>query len=465
MSRLNLPRPGRIGFARGSPSLVSFIKRLVDPMVVQAVLLAVFLGYDDPFHGKYALLALLTFLLTYPGSLPFRSRQFRLLAAIVARWTLVLGVIVGAGYLSEALGTVDTDAFVAFAVLSPLAVWGTHLVSPWLVPKVFKHNRKRRAAVIGVNAVGARLIRTINSAASDIQIDAVFDDREPDRWSDEPAVPFAGRLPHVAAYVRENDISVLYIALPMASQPRIVSLLDDLGDTTCSIYFVPDVFVFDLIQARIDLVGEIPVLAVCESPFQGVPGLLKRWSDVAIASVALVLLAPLMIGIAIAIRLTSSGPALFRQRRHGLDGQEIVVWKFRTMRVAEDGDQIRQAGANDDRVTPLGRFLRRSSMDELPQFLNVLKGDMSVVGPRPHALAHNTMYRQLIRGYMIRHKVKPGITGWAQINGARGETETVEKMQRRIELDMHYLRNWSLGLDLLIIARTVFQVFRDPNAY
>ena len=265
--------------------------------------------------------------------------------------------------------------------------------------------------------------------------------------------------------MRENDISVLYIALPMASQPRIVSLLDDLGDTTCSIYFVPDVFVFDLIQARIDLVGEIPVLAVCESPFQGVPGLLKRWSDVAIASVALVLLAPLMIGIAIAIRLTSSGPALFRQRRHGLDGQEIVVWKFRTMRVAEDGDQIRQAGANDDRVTPLGRFLRRSSMDELPQFLNVLKGDMSVVGPRPHALAHNTMYRQLIRGYMIRHKVKPGITGWAQINGARGETETVEKMQRRIELDMHYLRNWSLGLDLLIIARTVFQVFRDPNAY
>jgi putative colanic acid biosynthesis UDP-glucose lipid carrier transferase len=168
--------------------------------------------------------------------------------------------------------------------------------------------------------------------------------------------------------------------------------------------------------------------------------------------------------IAIGVKWTSPGPALFRQRRYGLDGREIVVYKFRSMTVSEDGAVVKQATKNDNRVTPFGAFLRRSSLDELPQFINVLQGRMSIVGPRPHAVAHNEMYRKLVKSYMVRHKVRPGITGWAQVNGLRGETETVEKMKARIEYDLDYLRNWSLSLDLRIIWKTIFVVFKKPDS-
>ncbi|MGE5794143.1 MAG: undecaprenyl-phosphate glucose phosphotransferase, partial [Bacteroidota bacterium] len=275
-----------------------------------------------------------------------------------------------------------------------------------------------------------------------------------------------GALARLADYARSHRVDVIYIALPMASQPRILKLLEDLRDTTASIYFVPDIFVSDLIQARVDSIGGLPVVAVCETPFYGFNGLAKRLSDIVLASLILALLAPLMAVIAAGVKLSSPGPALFKQRRYGVDGRKIVIYKFRTMTVAEDGDVVRQATRNDSRVTRFGAFLRRTSLDELPQFINVLQGRMSVVGPRPHAVAHNEMYRKLIRGYMIRHKVRPGITGLAQVNGYRGETETVEKMKLRIEHDLAYLRNWSLRLDLAIILRTAIIVLAgDRHAY
>jgi putative colanic acid biosysnthesis UDP-glucose lipid carrier transferase len=258
---------------------------------------------------------------------------------------------------------------------------------------------------------------------------------------------------------------VIYIALPMASQPRILKLLEDLRDTTASIYFVPDIFVSDLIQARVDSIGGLPVVAVCESPFCGINGVVKRASDFVLATLILLLISPLMVAIALGVKLSSPGPVLFKQRRYGLDGKRIVVYKFRSMTVEEDGDLVRQATKNDSRVTRFGGFLRRTSLDELPQFINVLQGCMSVVGPRPHAVAHNEIYRKLIRGYMIRHKVKPGITGFAQVNGWRGETDTVDKMKRRIEYDLQYLRNWSLLLDLQIIFKTIVVVLQKDNAH
>jgi putative colanic acid biosynthesis UDP-glucose lipid carrier transferase len=193
--------------------------------------------------------------------------------------------------------------------------------------------------------------------------------------------------------------------------------------------------------------------------------LLKRGSDLVLATLILILISPLMLAIAVGVKLGSPGPVIFKQRRYGLDGQEIVVYKFRSMTVTEDGSQIEQARKNDSRVTPLGAFLRRTSMDELPQFINVLQGSMSIVGPRPHAVAHNELYRPLIKSYMVRHKVKPGITGWAQVNGFRGETQSLEKMEGRIRYDLDYLRNWSLRLDLYIILKTVRLVFRDTAAY
>src|SRR5438067_10475397 len=251
----------------------------------------------------------------------------------------------------------------------------------------------------------------------------------------------------------------------MASQPHILKVLEELRDTTVSIYFVPDIFVSDLIQARVDTIGDLPVVAVCETPFYGFNGIVKRLEDYLLASLILVFIAPLLIAIAIGVKLSSPGPILFKQRRYGVDGRKIVVYKFRTMSVAEHGDVVPQATRNDNRITPFGAFLRKSSLDELPQFINVLQGRMSVVGPRPHAVAHNELYRKLIRGYMIRHKVRPGITGLAQVNGYRGETETVEKMKARIEYDLAYLRNWSVLLDLQIILKTVVVVLRKQNAY
>ena len=214
-----------------------------------------------------------------------------------------------------------------------------------------------------------------------------------------------------------------------------------------------------------DTVGGLPVVGVCETPFSGMNGVIKRGSDIVLSLLILLLTAPLMFAIAVAVKFSSPGPAIFRQRRYGLDGSEIVVYKFRTMRVMEDGGTIQQVSKDDERVTRVGAFLRRSSLDELPQFVNVLQGRMSIVGPRPHAVAHNEMYRKLVKGYMQRHKVKPGVTGWAQVNGLRGETETLEKMKARIEYDLDYLRNWSLRLDLYIIAKTVWVVLRGDNAY
>jgi putative colanic acid biosysnthesis UDP-glucose lipid carrier transferase len=274
-----------------------------------------------------------------------------------------------------------------------------------------------------------------------------------------------GRLAEIPAFAKKNRVHLIYLSLPMASQPRIKELLDQLKDTTASVYFVPDMFVTDLIQGRSDSVCGLPVISVCETPFRGPAGLLKRASDLVLASLILALISPVLLGVALAVKLGSPGPVIFRQRRYGLDGEEIVVYKFRSMTVVEDGSTIRQASKNDSRVTRLGAFLRKTSMDELPQFINVLQGRMSIVGPRPHAVAHNELYRPLIKSYMVRHKVRPGITGWAQVNGFRGETDSLEKMEGRVRLDLDYLRNWSLRLDLYIILKTIRLVFKDSAAY
>ncbi|MEO7496042.1 MAG: exopolysaccharide biosynthesis polyprenyl glycosylphosphotransferase, partial [Massilia sp.] len=199
--------------------------------------------------------------------------------------------------------------------------------------------------------------------------------------------------------------------------------------------------------------------------FMGLNSAIKRSSDIVFGLAILMLLIPLMLVIAMAVKLSSPGPVIFRQRRYGLYGEEIIVYKFRSMVVRDDGATIVQASKNDQRVTPVGAFLRRSSLDELPQFVNVLQGRMSIVGPRPHAVAHNELYRKLIKGYMLRHKVKPGITGWAQVNGLRGETATLDKMQARIQFDLDYLRNWSVWLDLWIILKTVKVVLARENAH
>jgi putative colanic acid biosynthesis UDP-glucose lipid carrier transferase len=251
----------------------------------------------------------------------------------------------------------------------------------------------------------------------------------------------------------------------MSQEPRIRALLRELRDTTASVYFVPDFFVAEFALAWPSDVNGIPVLAVCETPFDDFNEVVKRVSDLVLGAILLAFAAPAMVFCAVGVSVGSPGPIIFRQHRYGMDGREIVIYKFRTMTVCEDGPAIAQARRGDQRTTSFGAVLRKLSLDELPQLINVLQGRMSLVGPRPHAVAHNEQYRKLIDGYMLRHKIRPGITGLAQVNGCRGETDTLDKMQRRIALDLTYLRSWSLQLDLWILARTVVQVWRDPASY
>jgi putative colanic acid biosynthesis UDP-glucose lipid carrier transferase len=336
-----------------------------------------------------------------------------------------------------------------------------------LLPRVLAAEGVQKTAVIaGANELGLRLAEHLRTNPFlGIRFAGYFDDRGIARMEGTEPSGRLGSLSQLAEYVKAHRVELIYITLPMASQPRILGLLEELHDTTASIYFAPDIFLFDLIQARMETLGGVPVLAVCESPFYGVDGLIKRAADIVLASTILALISPFMVAIAIGVKLNSPGPVLFKQRRYGLDGREILVYKFRSMSVIEDGTVIQQATRDDPRVTPFGAFLRRYSLDELPQFINVLQGRMSVVGPRPHAVAHNEMYRKLIRGYMIRHKVKPGITGLAQVNGLRGETDSLDKMKARIEYDLAYLRNWSLVLDLQIVMKTIGVVLRKQNAH
>jgi putative colanic acid biosynthesis UDP-glucose lipid carrier transferase len=244
-----------------------------------------------------------------------------------------------------------------------------------------------------------------------------------------------------------------------------MDLLDDLRDTTASIYYVPDVFVFDLIQSRTGEILGMPVVALCETPFHGFRGVVKRLTDTVFATLILIPLLPVMLVVAVLVKLTSPGSVLFKQRRYGLDGQEIIVYKFRTMTVSEDGTDFVQAKKDDARITPIGHVLRRYSLDELPQLFNVLQGRMSLVGPRPHPIALNEQYRKMIKGYMVRHKVLPGLTGLAQVNGCRGETAKLEEMQARIHYDLDYLRRWTPLLDVKILLLTILRVFRDEKAY
>jgi putative colanic acid biosynthesis UDP-glucose lipid carrier transferase len=292
-----------------------------------------------------------------------------------------------------------------------------------------------------------------------------FDDRSPDRLHPKASNRLLGSLDSLPDYIRQHGVREVYITLPLGSQPRIVELLERIQGTTASLFFVPDVFGISIIQGRLlDLAG-MPVVGICETPFTGTNQLMKRISDIVLASIILVLISPLLVLIAIGVKLSSPGPIIFKQRRNGLDGEEIEVYKFRSMRAMDNGPVVKQATKDDPRITRFGAFIRRTSLDELPQFINVLQGRMSIVGPRPHAVAHNEEYRQLIKAYMVRHKVRPGITGWAQVNGLRGETDTLDKMRARVEYDLEYLRNWSIALDLQIIMRTVRLVIFDRHAF
>ncbi|KEZ67296.1 capsule biosynthesis protein CapH, partial [Pseudomonas syringae pv. syringae FF5] len=326
----------------------------------------------------------------------------------------------------------------------------------------------RRVAIVGTGQVGERLARSIALAPWMGLILLGFYDAHPQQMNlqaHKRRPPVLGDLQQLIEDARAGRIDKVYITLAFSAEPQLRELITGLSDTTASVYLIPDVFMFDLLHARSESINGLASISIFDSPMDGAWSLAKRAEDIVLSSLILLLIAVPLLTIAAAIKLTSAGPVLFRQRRYGLDGRSIMVWKFRSMSVQENTDVVLQATRNDARVTPLGRFLRRTSLDELPQFFNVLHGDMSIVGPRPHAIAHNEQYRRQVSGYMLRHKVKPGITGWAQINGWRGETDTLDKMRMRVEFDLEYIEHWSIWLDLKIILLTLLKGFVNKNAF
>ncbi|MFT3735040.1 MAG: undecaprenyl-phosphate glucose phosphotransferase [Rhodocyclaceae bacterium] len=446
--------------------ITTFIEVFLDPAIVVSCLFISAALFDRPLGAQHVILALITLLSTFPGSLQLADSPQRMAGKGAVDWLLVVAALLLFGHVTDSLRYFST-AFIAS--WTGLTLFSLLLINEGMrrgLPLLMERTHQHSAVVVGCNEAGATLARQfIENAGLGIRFHGFFDDRTADRLESVGERRLLGRTKQLASYVKQHRIEHIYIALPMAAQPRILSLLDDLRDTTASLFFVPDIFMTDLIQGRVDSIAGVPVVTVCETPFAGMRGVTKRLSDIVLASLILVLISPVMLAVAIGVRMGSPGPIIFSQRRYGLDGREITVYKFRSMTVTEDGDRhYTQVKQGDARVTPFGAFIRKTSLDELPQFINVLQGRMSIVGPRPHAIAVNEQYRKLIPGYMVRHKVRPGITGWAQVNGYRGGDD-LEHMKMRIRFDLEYLRNWSLPLDLSIILRTVLLVARDSKAY
>jgi putative colanic acid biosysnthesis UDP-glucose lipid carrier transferase len=463
----NLERQKFGSVLRARLTLTSAIEMFLDPLIAVLCLLGAGFYHGEDLDARFLILSLLVFSLTFPGSLKLIDSPQRIARKAFMNWTAIACILLAFGYGTGYERFFPDKVLFGWIGSTYIVLIGGQLGIRYILPWLLSEKESASAVIVGANVLGETLARQLDVARyTGIHFLGYFDDRTPERLCSNghtAPTPLLGKLCELSDYVKTNHVDQVYLSLPMATQPRILKLLDDMKDTTASIFFVPDIFVTDLIQGRMETLNGMPVVAVCETPFTGLNGIIKRISDVVLATLILLLIWPVLGVCALCVKFSSPGPIIFQQRRYGLDGREIVVYKFRSMRVCEDGGLVKQATRNDQRVTRFGAFARKTSLDELPQFINVLQGRMSIVGPRPHAVSHNEIYRTKIKGYMVRHKVKPGITGWAQVNGCRGETQTVDKMEKRIEYDLEYLRNWSLSLDLWIIVKTIGQVLRNSE--
>ncbi len=464
-----------VRFGNLEPAALTVVKQSTLPLTAVVTLALCLLVGGRSLTLQFWGLALVTFLaasqifspLDIRNHLPADRRTRKAAPRILLEWSCVAAILFFLGIEFDA-HALPRDVLVAWFATTPIAMLIVDRLSipiaRWVAAD---QSATERYVIIGANDVGIELARRIDQSQGGGTFFGFLDYRAASRLphSTQKQLAASCSADDFADIVRRDSITRVYLALPLSTAPRIEALLKALRDTTASIYFVPNVFAFDLVQPRCVEINGMPAFSICDSPLQGMSAFWKRAFDVTLASTVLLLFWPALLAVAAAIKLSSPGPVIFKQRRYGLNGEQILVYKFRSMRVCEDGAVVLQACPKDPRVTPIGSFLRRTSLDELPQILNVLEGKMSFVGPRPHAVAHNEEYRKLINGYMIRHKVRPGITGWAQVNGLRGETATVEKMQRRVQFDIDYLKNWSLALDLEIIIKTAVTLFRHPNAY
>lgn len=462
------------GLLRENASTFQLIQRLLDPTITVLIFFIISALYKVNFATRHLILSITIFLLILSifkvvGLYrPYRNLSPNTIGPrLLTGWSILLGTLLFLGYITQTSALFSRSVLLTWSISVPIVLMVFHLVIWKVLRTVRAAGRNQRSAVVaGVNDVSYHLANQIQQCPEfGIRLHGFFDGHESENIARFPGRRLIGSLQELPQYVRANKIDVVYIACKTEQEEVIATLIKELQDTTASVYFVPNILMFNLMHARSYELNGIPLIAVWEVPFSEIQYVLKRAVDIFFSGIGLILLSPIMLIIALAVKLSSPGPIFFKQRRYGLNGQEILVYKFRSMKVMEDGEKVQQATKNDSRITPIGKVLRKTSLDELPQFINVLQGRMSLVGPRPHAVAHNEMYRKLISGYMLRHKVKPGITGWAQVNGFRGETDTLEKMQQRVNYDLEYLRNWSLSLDFQILIRTALVFLQDQNAY
>jgi putative colanic acid biosynthesis UDP-glucose lipid carrier transferase len=469
------------GFLRSHESSISGLQRVCDGLLIIAAEYIACRLYPEAWDKEKTLAATIAVISFYlVGELhgvyrswrgqPFRNEAIPVLSA----WFLTIPVLLVLAFLAKT--TADYSRFIALTwfLLAPTLMLLFRLFYRSTLAELRSRGRNlRNVAIAGATPLAESLAARIRQdVALGMKVVGFYDDRIASRRHEisEDYGKVIGDTDRLVADAKKGEFDIVYIALPLKAEPRINAIVRRLADTTATVNVVADFMAFDPLHSRWGAVGDIPVVSIFDTPFSGVGGWMKRVEDVVLGSLILCIVSLPMLVIAALVKMSSRGTVLFRQRRYGLNGRPIHVLKFRTMTVSEDGDDIKQATKDDDRCIwlgkfPLGKFLRRTSLDELPQFFNVLRGDMSIVGPRPHAVKHNELYRSKIHGYMLRHKVKPGITGWAQVNGWRGETDTDEKMARRIEHDLAYIRNWRLLWDIEIIFMTVFGRKTNENAY
>lgn len=459
-----------------------FLARLADiAIVLAAATLASKIRFADAgSHDFIALFVALTaacVLVLFPAFGVYdswRGRAKRMLAGQVAlAWLVVQACALTAMFSLHEIDRVSRLWFIYWVALAAALLIAYRLAAHGVLARL-RHAgiNLHQVAIVGAGAHAQAMLRRIEAApATGFRAAAVY---VPNGHEPALAEAFAGVHPRrfydLAAFarcVREQDLHEVWLALPLQEERTILRVVREFRDDLVNIRFMPDVRSLALFESGgvIDLLG-VPAINLVASPLSPSALLAKAIFDRVFAACALIGLAPILLAIAIAVKLSSPGPVFFKQKRKGADGRVFTMYKFRSMRVHREAPGVlHQAVQNDPRVTKLGAFLRHTSLDELPQFFNVLCGDMSVVGPRPHALEHDDLYRKLVAGYIHRYRIKPGITGWAQINGYRGETDRLEKMERRVEHDLYYLGNWSFGLDMRIIAATIMKGFVHSNAY
>ncbi|GAB2652134.1 exopolysaccharide biosynthesis glycosyltransferase VpsL [Vibrio panuliri] len=401
----------------------------------------------------------------YNPSLASSLRQT--IAPILLAWLCAIGFVLVLGFGFKITDQFSRVALSCWFITTPIFLTSYRFISNKVRASARGDSYTQKSIVIGATPAGLALANEMATRPEHgLKLIGVFDDRSQERLSSEsPQATISGSINDALEMAKERNFRHVYVALPMEASGRIKQIINHFSDSTARVYIVPDFFTYDLIQSRWRNVGNIPTLSIHDTPFYGMSTFVKRLEDIVVSALILLLISPVLFAVSLGVKLSSPGPIIFKQDRYGIDGKKIKVWKFRSMRVMDNGAEVKQATKGDPRVTKFGAFIRRTSLDELPQFVNVLQGRMSIVGPRPHAVSHNEEYRKIVDKYMLRHKVKPGITGWAQINGYRGETDTVDKMEKRVEYDLNYIRQWSLWLDIKIIFLTIFKGFVGKTAY